>query len=190
MYREVCSTCHSIKFVAFRNLIGVSHSEAEVRTGVSVVFEHEFCFACASYVGRGDFGAAKEQRGHEATLCSCLAVVCGVSRFPFPAEVNAFPPFFSVAVLGGMWLFSTKYVSVRAPPLSGLVICCCCRRRPRRLCTRYIVLSVSPSCIPQHDRAHERGPQQVKKIAAEFEVEEGPNDEGEMFERPAKPSDR
>ena len=31
MYREVCSTCHSIKFVAFRNLIGVSHSEAEVR---------------------------------------------------------------------------------------------------------------------------------------------------------------
>lgn len=31
VYREVCSTCHSIKFVAFRNLIGVSHSEAEVR---------------------------------------------------------------------------------------------------------------------------------------------------------------
>ncbi|CAN0459230.1 unnamed protein product, partial [Scytosiphon promiscuus] len=30
VYREVCSTCHSIKFVAFRNLIGVSHSEAEV----------------------------------------------------------------------------------------------------------------------------------------------------------------
>ncbi len=33
MYREVCSTCHSIKFVAFRNLIGVSHTEAEVRRG-------------------------------------------------------------------------------------------------------------------------------------------------------------
>lgn len=33
MYREVCSTCHSIKFIAFRNLIGVSHTEAEVRTG-------------------------------------------------------------------------------------------------------------------------------------------------------------
>ena len=31
---------------------------------------------------------------------------------------------------------------------------------------------------------------QVKKIAAEYEVEDGPNDEGEMFERPAKPSDR
>lgn len=38
MYREVCSTCHSIKFVAFRNLIGVSHTEAEVRrTGSDVV---------------------------------------------------------------------------------------------------------------------------------------------------------
>lgn len=33
-------------------------------------------------------------------------------------------------------------------------------------------------------------PSQVKRIAAEFDVEDGPNDEGEMFERPAKPSDR
>ena len=30
----------------------------------------------------------------------------------------------------------------------------------------------------------------VKEIAAEFEVEDGPNDEGEMFMRPARPSDR
>lgn len=30
---------------------------------------------------------------------------------------------------------------------------------------------------------------QVKEIAAEFEVTDGPNDEGEMFERPALPSD-
>ena len=30
----------------------------------------------------------------------------------------------------------------------------------------------------------------VKKIAAEKEVTDGPNDEGEMFERPARPSDR
>ena len=32
--------------------------------------------------------------------------------------------------------------------------------------------------------------EQVKVIAAEYEVEDGPNDEGEMFERPARPSDR
>ena len=32
--------------------------------------------------------------------------------------------------------------------------------------------------------------EQVKVIAAEVEVEDGPNDEGEMFERPGRPSDR
>jgi ubiquinol-cytochrome c reductase cytochrome c1 subunit len=31
---------------------------------------------------------------------------------------------------------------------------------------------------------------EVKKIAAEKEVQDGPNDEGEMFDRPAKPSDK
>lgn len=31
---------------------------------------------------------------------------------------------------------------------------------------------------------------QIKEIASEFEVTDGPNEEGEMFERPAKPSDR
>ena len=31
---------------------------------------------------------------------------------------------------------------------------------------------------------------QVKAIAAEYDVLDGPNDEGEMFERPARPADR
>ena len=31
VYKEVCSACHSLKLIAFRNLIGVSHSEDEVR---------------------------------------------------------------------------------------------------------------------------------------------------------------
>ncbi len=31
---------------------------------------------------------------------------------------------------------------------------------------------------------------QIKEIAAEFEVEDGPNDEGEMYMRPARPADR
>jgi ubiquinol-cytochrome c reductase cytochrome c1 subunit len=31
---------------------------------------------------------------------------------------------------------------------------------------------------------------QVKEIAAQYEVTDGPNDEGEMFQRPARPSDR
>ncbi len=31
---------------------------------------------------------------------------------------------------------------------------------------------------------------QIKNYAAEYEVEDGPNDDGEMFERPARPADR
>ncbi len=33
-------------------------------------------------------------------------------------------------------------------------------------------------------------PEQVKAFAAQFEVEDGPNDEGEMYMRPARPADR
>ena len=42
--------------------------------------------------------------------------------------------------------------------------------------------------------AEEGGPgfteDQVKALAAEFEVTDGPNEDGDMFERPARPSDR
>jgi len=34
------------------------------------------------------------------------------------------------------------------------------------------------------------GEDQIKAVAAEYEVTDGPNDEGEMFSRPARPSDR
>ncbi len=34
------------------------------------------------------------------------------------------------------------------------------------------------------------GPEDIKALAAEFEVEDGPNAEGEMYPRPARPSDR
>lgn len=33
-------------------------------------------------------------------------------------------------------------------------------------------------------------PEQVKAVAAEYTVTDGPNDDGDMFERPARPSDR
>ncbi|XP_071957652.1 cytochrome c1, heme protein, mitochondrial-like isoform X2 [Antedon mediterranea] len=32
VYKDVCSACHSMNFLAFRNLIGVSHTEAEAKT--------------------------------------------------------------------------------------------------------------------------------------------------------------
>lgn len=66
MYREVCSTCHSIKFVAFRNLIGVSHSEAEVRTGLPFIYQTRFYFVCRCAFASGELGvgvAENEQRG-------------------------------------------------------------------------------------------------------------------------------
>jgi len=31
VYKNVCSACHSMKYVAYRNLIGVSHTEAEAK---------------------------------------------------------------------------------------------------------------------------------------------------------------
>ncbi|MCC7036402.1 MAG: cytochrome c1 [Alphaproteobacteria bacterium] len=33
-------------------------------------------------------------------------------------------------------------------------------------------------------------PEQVKTVAAEYQIPDGPNDEGEMFERPGRPADR
>ena len=31
MYKEVCSACHSMNMLAFRHLVGVSHTEAEAK---------------------------------------------------------------------------------------------------------------------------------------------------------------
>ncbi|KAI2663853.1 Cytochrome c1, heme protein, mitochondrial [Labeo rohita] len=32
VYKQVCAACHSMEYLAFRNLVGVSHTEAEVKT--------------------------------------------------------------------------------------------------------------------------------------------------------------
>ncbi|XP_030831123.1 cytochrome c1, heme protein, mitochondrial [Strongylocentrotus purpuratus] len=32
VYKEVCSACHSMQYLAFRNLVGVTHTEAEAKT--------------------------------------------------------------------------------------------------------------------------------------------------------------
>ncbi|KAG0240874.1 cytochrome c1 [Mortierella sp. GBA43] len=39
VYKEVCSVCHSLDRIAWRNLVGVSHTEAEVKT---MAEEHEY----------------------------------------------------------------------------------------------------------------------------------------------------
>ena len=40
MYREVCSACHSLDRIAWRNLVGVSHTEDEVRA-MAEEFEYQ-----------------------------------------------------------------------------------------------------------------------------------------------------
>ena len=31
VYQQVCAACHSMKYIAYRNLIGVTHTEEEAR---------------------------------------------------------------------------------------------------------------------------------------------------------------
>lgn len=31
VYKQVCSACHSLKYIAYRNLVGVTHTEAEAK---------------------------------------------------------------------------------------------------------------------------------------------------------------
>jgi len=37
VYKQVCSACHSLRFIAYRNLVGVSHTEAEAKAEASEV---------------------------------------------------------------------------------------------------------------------------------------------------------
>ena len=31
MYKQVCAACHSLRYMAYRNLVGVTHTEAEAK---------------------------------------------------------------------------------------------------------------------------------------------------------------
>ena len=37
VYKEVCAACHSMQYIKFRNLVGVSHTEEEAKTIVEEV---------------------------------------------------------------------------------------------------------------------------------------------------------
>jgi cytochrome c1 len=39
VYKEVCSACHSMNYIAFRNLVGVTHTEEEAKT---IAAEYEY----------------------------------------------------------------------------------------------------------------------------------------------------
>ncbi len=42
---QVCSACHSLRFIAFRNLVGVTHTEAEAKAIAAeyMVSKKNFC---------------------------------------------------------------------------------------------------------------------------------------------------
>lgn len=37
VYKQVCSACHSMQYIAYRNLIGVSHTEAEAKAEAAAI---------------------------------------------------------------------------------------------------------------------------------------------------------
>eukprot|EP00091_Calanus_sinicus_P013766 TRINITY_DN30571_c0_g1_i1.p1 TRINITY_DN30571_c0_g1~~TRINITY_DN30571_c0_g1_i1.p1 ORF type:complete len:121 (-),score=29.88 TRINITY_DN30571_c0_g1_i1:41-403(-) len=39
VYKQVCAACHSMRYLAFRNLVGVSHTEEEVK---EIAMEDQF----------------------------------------------------------------------------------------------------------------------------------------------------
>lgn len=40
VYREICSACHSMEYIHWRNLVGVSHTEAEAKA-MAAEFEYK-----------------------------------------------------------------------------------------------------------------------------------------------------
>lgn len=45
VYKQVCAACHSMKYIAYRNLVGVSHTEEEAKAEAeeSQVFTEKNC---------------------------------------------------------------------------------------------------------------------------------------------------
>ena len=39
VYKEVCSACHSMDRFAYRNLVGVSHTEAEAKVRIKTLID-------------------------------------------------------------------------------------------------------------------------------------------------------
>lgn len=88
VYKEVCSACHSMQFIRFRELVGVSHTEEEART---LAEEYE-------YPGDND------EEGNPTTRPGKLS---DVFPEPYPndeaakfANNGALPPELSLVVLG------------------------------------------------------------------------------------------
>lgn len=42
VYQQVCAACHSMKYIAFRHLVGVTHTENEARALAEEVISSSF----------------------------------------------------------------------------------------------------------------------------------------------------
>lgn len=42
VYKQVCSACHSMRYVAYRNLVGVTHTEAEAKAEAAAIMVPSF----------------------------------------------------------------------------------------------------------------------------------------------------
>ena len=40
VYKTVCAACHSMRYVAYRNLVGVTHTEAQAKAEAEAVMVH------------------------------------------------------------------------------------------------------------------------------------------------------
>lgn len=70
VYKQVCSACHSMEYLAFRNLVGVSHTEAEVK---AIAEEVRLCvsieYGSTMIITSESLVALYDQC--ETALCSC-----------------------------------------------------------------------------------------------------------------------
>lgn len=50
MYQQVCAACHSLEYISFRHLSGVSHTPEEVKALAAEVTNHHILFVNTEYM--------------------------------------------------------------------------------------------------------------------------------------------
>lgn len=80
VYKQVCSACHSMEYLAFRNLVGVSHTEAEVKSLAEEVMH--LIMGCSQYTSSCCFPLSSLMK------CS-IGLVKGNPAFGFFHGINS-----------------------------------------------------------------------------------------------------
>lgn len=48
VYKQVCSACHSMRFLAYRNLVGVCHTEAQAKEEAEAIMVNASIIICST----------------------------------------------------------------------------------------------------------------------------------------------